>query len=189
MKKSYHHGELRSALLEAARARLRADPARDLSLRELARDAGVSPHAPYRHFETKAALHHAIAALGYRELAGMAELAARSGQPLDRLAEGYLRAGREEPTLLRLVSEARIDPGQESSDLALARDEWFAALVALLESAGARGATAELYRRAGMLWATLVGVTQIRIHGAAGLLPDDLQPDVATMAKAVAGVR
>ncbi|NBS67250.1 MAG: TetR/AcrR family transcriptional regulator, partial [Betaproteobacteria bacterium] len=53
---SYHHGNLREALLEAGLELLRKDGAESLGLRELARQAGVSRTAPYRHFESKEAL-------------------------------------------------------------------------------------------------------------------------------------
>jgi len=57
----YHHGNLRSTLLEAAEAVVDAGAERTLSLRELARDAGVSASAPYKHFPTREALLQALA--------------------------------------------------------------------------------------------------------------------------------
>lgn len=189
MKDSYHHGQLRTAILAAARARLRSTPSQELSLRELAREAGVSPHAPYRHFSGKDALYEALAATGYRELTAIAEAATSSSRPLELLAEKYLQLGTSEPALLRLTNEARFIAGGEGSDLALARDEWFAALVALLESLGTKGGGGMLYRRAGDLWAVLLGVTQLRTHGAVGLLTEELLPNAAAIAKAVAAVR
>src|SRR3989442_7084727 len=70
---SYHHGDLRNALIAEGRTLLELKGARDLSLRETARRAGVSIAAPSRHFDGKEALLAAIAASGFRELA--AELA------------------------------------------------------------------------------------------------------------------
>ena len=46
----YHHGNLRTALLDAAERTMRDRGVQDLSLRELARDVGVSHGAPRRHF-------------------------------------------------------------------------------------------------------------------------------------------
>src|SRR5919199_958702 len=57
----YHHGNLRAALLERAESTLAERGAAALSLRQLARDAGVSHAAPQRHFKTKAALLDALA--------------------------------------------------------------------------------------------------------------------------------
>src|ERR1700757_2284011 len=64
----YHHGNLREALLEPAiRLTAEAGPAA-FTLREVARRAGVSHNAPYRHFHDKDDLLAAVAAEGYNEL-------------------------------------------------------------------------------------------------------------------------
>lgn len=80
----YHHGDLRQALLAAAvDALTEAGPAR-LSLRELARRAGVSHAAPAHHFGDKAGLLTAVAAEGYDLLAdALTEAQQRSGDFLD----------------------------------------------------------------------------------------------------------
>lgn len=66
----YHHGELRQALLAAAIEKLHeAEPA-SLSLRALAKEAGVSTAAPYNHFKDKEALLNAIADAGFHLLLG-----------------------------------------------------------------------------------------------------------------------
>ena len=56
----YHHGDLRHALIEAARAIVIRDGAQALSLRGVAREAGVSPAAPYHHFKDKQELVLAV---------------------------------------------------------------------------------------------------------------------------------
>ena len=66
--RSYHHGNLRAALLAAAEDTLARRGARDLSLRELAREAGVSHAAPRRHFVDKQALLDALAEDGFNRL-------------------------------------------------------------------------------------------------------------------------
>lgn len=68
-KKSYHHGNLRDALVLAAIPVLKAKGVVGLSLRELANELGVSHGAPYRHFPNKTELLKAIAIEGYRNLA------------------------------------------------------------------------------------------------------------------------
>jgi AcrR family transcriptional regulator len=62
---SYHHGDLREALIQAGLLILREQGIQKLSLREAARTAGVSQAAPYRHFENKEALIAAIAQEGF----------------------------------------------------------------------------------------------------------------------------
>jgi AcrR family transcriptional regulator len=67
-RRPYHHGNLREVLLEGAvRAIAEVGPAA-FTLREVARRAGVSHNAPYRHFRDKDALLAAVAAQGFREL-------------------------------------------------------------------------------------------------------------------------
>ncbi|MGW4984607.1 TetR/AcrR family transcriptional regulator, partial [Streptomyces mirabilis] len=65
---SYHHGDLRAACLRAAWELLEEDGSAGLSLRAVARRAGVSATAPYRHFADRDALVSSVAAEGYREL-------------------------------------------------------------------------------------------------------------------------
>src|SRR4051795_8192188 len=62
----YHHGNLRAVLLEHAEATLKRRGAGALSLRQLAREIGVSHAAPQRHFRTKAALLDALAVDGWQ---------------------------------------------------------------------------------------------------------------------------
>ncbi|RDH10789.1 TetR/AcrR family transcriptional regulator, partial [Tsukamurella pulmonis] len=70
MPTTYHHGDLPGALVSAAVEILDEEGgATDLSLRAVARRAGVSTAAPYRHFPDRGALISAVAAVGYRELA------------------------------------------------------------------------------------------------------------------------
>ena len=68
-KRPYHHGNLRAVLLEAALAEIAERGPQALSLRELARRAGVSHAAPAHHFGDKPGLLTAIAAEGFRRLA------------------------------------------------------------------------------------------------------------------------
>src|SRR5213080_824442 len=66
----YHHGDLRRALMRAALDAIVEGGPANLSLRDLARRAGVSHAAPAHHFGDKAGLLTSIAAEGYRRLAG-----------------------------------------------------------------------------------------------------------------------
>lgn len=107
----YHHGDLRRTLLEAARASIEVDGVEALSLRQLARDAGVSHAAPSRHFRDKQALLDALAEDGFlrlsaalEEVAGAeATTAAGVRQRFDELARGYVAFALTQPTLLSLM--------------------------------------------------------------------------------------
>ena len=86
--RTYHHGDLRNALLDAARKILDEQTLGDLSLRAVARRAGVSHAAPYRHFPNHEALLVELAKEGFAELReGIAEAAAASSAvESDRIA-------------------------------------------------------------------------------------------------------
>lgn len=77
---TYHHGDLRNALIEAGVKMLETDGAQGLSMRKLAKQAGVSHNAPYMHFADKEALLAAIAEEGFHILAAaVSDAIARAG--------------------------------------------------------------------------------------------------------------
>lgn len=105
-KATYHHGDLRAACVRAAMELLEEGGETALSLRAVARRAGVSPAAPYRHYEDREALVSAVAAVGYRELAE--RLAAAHPSPstpeqLARVAIAYVQFALERPALFRIM--------------------------------------------------------------------------------------
>ena len=82
-KKTYHHGNLRKALLDAAIELIAEVGPVGFTLREITRRAGVSHNAPYRHFKSKEELLAAVATQGFREL-NQALLVAAEAQPEER---------------------------------------------------------------------------------------------------------
>lgn len=104
---SYHHGDLRAALVKAAAAEIERGGYENLSLRELAVSLGVSRAAPYRHFADRRALLAAVAADGFERLAAIYRKATSSGKtPQARLAaagRGYLKFAAERPQTFRLM--------------------------------------------------------------------------------------
>lgn len=116
---SYHHGDLQSALIEAGLVVLERDGLDALSLRAVAREAGVSHAAPYHHFADKTALLAAIAAHGFdllhEEITGRA-----TGSPADRLqvaAVTYVGFAAENPELFRLMFSGAVSPPDSHPDL------------------------------------------------------------------------
>lgn len=104
----YHHGNLRSALLVAAERVVRERGVQDLSLRELAREVGVSHGAPRRHFPDRQALLDALAESGFErlgaELRAAADGAGDKFQPrLEATAAAYIRFATTDPALLDLM--------------------------------------------------------------------------------------
>jgi AcrR family transcriptional regulator len=121
-RRSYHHGDLRSALLDAGLRLLRERSVDDLGLRELAREVGVSAAAIYRHFPDKNALMAALAVEGLERLGAAQRKATRSagGGSAGFLASGmaYVRFAVDHPALFRLVFSAaqQCDPLDAQGD-------------------------------------------------------------------------
>jgi AcrR family transcriptional regulator len=108
-RKTYHHGNLREALLDAARDILSDDGVEGLSVRKVAQRAGVSATAPYSHFRDKRELLAVLVTRGFEELAGCMERevdAARDmagGDDLIALARGYVAFATANPSLFQLM--------------------------------------------------------------------------------------
>ncbi|MBE2998699.1 TetR/AcrR family transcriptional regulator [Nocardiopsis sp. HNM0947] len=112
----YHHGDLRAACVRAARELLEESGGSGLSLRAVARRAGVSAAAPYRHYADREELISAVAGEGYRELAGYLAAARPSSRNLDDLAEiavAYVRFAVEHPALFRVMFAEPCDRDDE----------------------------------------------------------------------------
>src|SRR6266480_4862833 len=97
---SYHHGHVPQATLDAALAMLKRMPAGQISVRELAREAGVSHAAPYKHFGDRRGFLVALAATCMAEFLHAQQQAmtvAPTGERLLRVGEAYVRYGVEHP--------------------------------------------------------------------------------------------
>jgi AcrR family transcriptional regulator len=119
----YHHGDLRAACVRAARELLEEDGSAALSLRAVARRAGVSPSAPYRHFADRDALVSAVAAVGYRELAeklAAAHPSPSSSDDLAAVAVAYVRFALDHPALFRVMFVEPCDPSSDERMVATA---------------------------------------------------------------------
>jgi AcrR family transcriptional regulator len=109
--KTYHHGNLRAALIEQAIIILTADGVSALTLRRLAAEAGVSHGAPAHHFKNKAGLLSAVAAQSFRLFAAamQREREAADSDPIAQLraiSKGYLYFAKQQPTLFQLIMSA-----------------------------------------------------------------------------------
>jgi len=118
--KTYHHGDLRSALLTAAEAALERSGVEELSLRELTREIGVSSNAPRRHFPSKQVLLDALALEGFERLEVVLNRAASSDEPefvtrIVKVAHAHIRFAMKHRSLYRLMfaSKHRSDASPE----------------------------------------------------------------------------
>jgi AcrR family transcriptional regulator len=115
----FHHGNLRAALLDQAEAVLRERGIDALSLRELAREAGVSHGAPRSHFIDRRALLDAVAERGFLRLADeIREAASRVSEDhacaLHAAGSAYVRFAVRESALLDLMFAAKVDDASEA---------------------------------------------------------------------------
>ena len=126
----YHHGNLRSALLQQAELTVSQRGAQALSLRELAREIGVSHAAPRRHFPDRQALLDALAEDGFDRLGdALAQAVERAGTAFDArlhaLGQAYIAFATRHAALLELMFAGKRRPGagsvRESGDRAFAR--------------------------------------------------------------------
>jgi AcrR family transcriptional regulator len=136
----YHHGNLRAALLAQAERTL-ADGG-DLSLRELARQVGVSHAAPRRHFAGKQALLDALAEDGFERLGAELRDAMPASAGFDArllaFARAYVRFATEHAALLELMFAGKHRPGAADS-LREAADRAFEVPLALITEGQVRG--------------------------------------------------
>jgi len=120
---TYHHGDLRSAMLRAAGKVLEKEGLAGLSLRDLARRAGVSHNAPYRHFPDRDSLLAALAAEGFQQLGEAMQ--GRSGK---EMGEAYVRFALDNPERFRLMFGGAV-PIAKYPELQAAASATHAALV------------------------------------------------------------
>jgi len=119
---SYHHGNLRRVLIDTAVEIISEQGAKDLSLRKIAKRAGVSHAAPYRHFKDKNAILAAVAKEGFdMMLCQTQERIGRSkGNELDHFAISglsYIDFALNYPSYYRVMFGTRIENSYFSDDL------------------------------------------------------------------------
>ncbi|MGP1351702.1 MAG: TetR/AcrR family transcriptional regulator [Parasphingopyxis sp.] len=107
-KQSYHHGDLRSALIATGLKLLETKAGGEIGLREVARETGVSATAVYRHFPDKDALLAALVDAGFDRLADVQEAAAarydRRDASFRAIGQAYVHFALANPALFRLMT-------------------------------------------------------------------------------------
>ncbi len=164
--KRYHHGDLRRALLDAAVTILEREGPAALSLRAVAREAGVSPAAPYHHFKDKGELLYAVGTRGFERLKlAMADAAdTATGQCKSirtDIGVAYVEFAQQNPALYRVMYDcARTPEGvQEDGD----HDEGAYLLLrnALAEAAGAEVSDIDLELTVIASWCAAHGLAEM----------------------------
>ena len=135
---SYHHGNLREALVEAARRLIAERGLGGFAFAELARAAGVSPAAPYRHFRDRGALVAELARRGFARLRDDLLAAWNDGRPdpaaaIERCGRAYLQFARNDPAAYAAMFDGV--PGELEPGLRSVADAAFAVIRTAAEAA------------------------------------------------------
>jgi len=136
---NYHHGDLKNALIRSGLEILSTQGIQDLSLRKVARAAGVSEAAPYRHFKDKETLLAAIAEQGFIRLAErleqMEEQYAEDARSLFyQSSRAYIQFARDNPHSMRVMFRFRNTEDEvRFPDLQEAADEVFSYFIDIVE--------------------------------------------------------
>ncbi len=171
-KGAYHHGDLRRTLLEASVELILERGLDDLSLREVARRAGVSPAAPYHHFATRQELPAALALEGFTLLAEamtQARLAAADasvGERFRGMGQAYIEFAVSHPAHFRLMFRPSLVPASALPTEGAPREAFQLLVDAVLEVLEDENVSAHADAR---------GLTLLAwsyVHGAAELLLD-----------------
>jgi AcrR family transcriptional regulator len=186
-RKPYHHKHLREALLLAALQLIAEVGPGNFTLREVARRAGVSHNAPYRHFRDKDELIAAVAGQGFRELnktmLDAARLSTSAIDSLKRAGLAYVEFALRRPEHFTVMFDSQ-DRRRKSSDATEAGEQAFATLVTLVKSCQDEGRlpSGDLHRLALLAWSMVHGVAKL---ATAKRLPYGSKVDILNFAKFV----
>jgi AcrR family transcriptional regulator len=162
----YHHGDLRRTLVRIARDQIVESGAQAMSLASLARLAGVSQPAPYRHFADRNALLEAVTTEGFEEFtAALAAASATAGRDgaLKAMALAYVAFGESNIELYRLMFASRLVPeAGRGSVLATVAVEAFNRL---REALSVTIPADHVEEEAQLIWAQLHGLVMLKADG------------------------
>ncbi|MBK1615567.1 TetR family transcriptional regulator [Rubrivivax gelatinosus] len=160
----YHHGDLRSALREAAERVLVERGAAEVSLREVARAVGVSHAAPYRHYANREALLADIAAGGFDRLRERFAALPQSPEPAAQfaaMAQAYVEFAVAEPAIYRLM----LGPEVRKADHPVLAKAGHRVLDTLRRALVALGVPAPATDEAMAAWGFAHGLAQLLVDG------------------------
>ena len=178
----YHHGDLRAALVGHATAILRKDGPAGLTLRAVARAAGVSQAAPYRHFADRRQLVAAVAEEGFRLMgeAMKAQMQHGGREGLRGVAKAYVRFAMENPAVYRVMFGAEV---ADTEDLPELREtsrgvlSFVAAGIGQLQAAGQVG-PGDPSLMAVVVWANLHGLVMLALDRQSTTVAPDIDAQV-----------
>lgn len=181
-RRGYHHGDLKAALIAAARALIGEKGPGGFTMAEAARRAKVSPSAPYRHYADRDALLAELALEGFQAFAARLEHARADPrltplQALDAVGRAYLAFAEEDPAAFAAMFETGLDYGA-APGLRIAAERGFSALhdavKAVLATAPAAARSAPSLMVAHHIWAMSHGVATLNRRRTAPVPPEEL---------------
>jgi len=167
-RETYHHGDLKRALTEAALTLVQEKGPKGFTLREVARRAGVSAAAPYRHFADKAQLLAAVAAQGFAQLhEALTSTAAEATDPTQQaldMGRAYVRWAVDHPDYYQVMFGSELDKSDNPELVSAAECAFNDLLDAIAKCQRAQLMPADDPREmAGPTWSLLHGVSTLTI--------------------------
>ena len=165
----YHHGDLREVLLELAVEHIAAVGVERLSIRELARRAGVSATAPFRHFPDKLTLLGALAIEGFSELANRMQIPAQRKQDREaqfvQLGITYVEFAEDYPVHYQLMFGAVLGDFSKFPELQQAASNAYSMLDKLLTAIKAEEKLrVDVNLLGGLVWSTVHGIASLKLN-------------------------
>ena len=180
-RETYHHGSLREELVEACVRLIEVEGIAAVSLRRVAREAGVSPGAPYHHFPDRAALLSAISARGFEMLTQDLRTAvdkspsAPRSDDVARTVAAYVAFARRQPGHFQVMFRPELSEPEKHPAVQEAGDAALAVLTDLVDRLG----VADPHALGITLWALSHGLASLTLDGQLALKAErwDTDPD------------
>ncbi len=186
-KESFHHGDLEKALVAAALSVLKTRSIGELSLREVARIAGVSNGAPYRHYKRRADLLVAVALEGFAELDRVLHAVDRTPKPaserLEQRVLAYMRFAISHGAHYRVMFSPELREAESATDYDRAARSSFQGLVAAVCAVQPSLDEAKATELALVIWSSAHGAALLAIDGTFEGLAERRKTSHALLAK------
>lgn len=193
--RTYHHGNLRAALVDAALAATRDGGPEALSIREVTRQVGVSPNAAYRHFTDRHALLDAVGRAVQDRMAaqmrkGLPDATGTAVERLRAVGRGYITFALAEPGWFAVAFFGDGSPVPSQAETRIAPP--YLMLVEALDGLVASGLVPDQHRDAALwsCWSAVHGFAELALRGPLHHEPPDVVAGLAdaVVDSAVAGV-
>lgn len=179
LKKPYHHGELRQALVDAARALVNEQGESGFSLSDACRKAGVSTAAPYRHFADKHEILAEVAAQGFLDMTDRSRAATEhhpvgSEERIVALGRVYFTFATTEPALFRMMFGQKPRPMEHDRLADTGRDCFGYVVQEVMSYCAANRIEGDAMLIALQLWTLVHGAASLTIDGDYAKVTPDL---------------